>query len=155
MLDPMSALSVAASAVQFVDFSIKMVSKGRELYDSPSGSLEENLRLKRTTKALVDRRGNVRKALNVDSLRPPLAISDTEADLLELCENCLKVGQKLVDRLASLEVKEGEKHRRWKSIRQALKSEWGKKEVNEMRDGLAGCKSELMLYILISVQYVF
>jgi hypothetical protein len=52
-------------------------------------------------------------------------------------------------------VKEGEKHRRWKSIRQALKSEWGKKEVNEMRDGLAGCKSELMLYILISVQYVF
>jgi hypothetical protein len=155
MLDPMSALSVAASAVQFVDFSIKMVSKGRELYDSPSGSLEENLRLKRTTKALVDRRGNVRKALNVDSLRPPLAISDAEADLLELCENCLKVGQKLGDRLASLEVKEGEKHRRWKSIRQALKSEWGKNEVNEVRDSLAGCKSELMLYILISVQYVF
>lgn len=149
----MSALSVAASAVQFVDFCVKIVSKGRELYHSPSGSLEENLQLKHSTKALVDHRGNVSKALNVDSLRPPLVISDAQADLLELCDNCLKVGNKLMDRLTGLEI-EREKHRRWKSIRQALKSEWGKKEVNEMRDSLARYKSDLMLFILLSVQYV-
>jgi uncharacterized protein (UPF0264 family) len=155
MLEPMSALSVAASAVQFVDFCVKIVSKGRELYHSPSGSLEENLQLKHSTKVLVGRRGNVSKAINVDSLRPPLVISDAQADLLELCDNCLKVGNKLMDRLTGLEIKEREKHRRWKSIRQALKSEWGEKEVNEMRDSLAGYKTDLMLYILLSVQYVF
>jgi hypothetical protein len=155
MLDPMSALSVAASAVQFVDFSIKMVSKGKKIYKSTSGALEENLQPSRSAEMLVRHKEGVWNSLRVGAIRPPLAISDSQADLLELCENCLEMGGKLADRLRSLEVKEGEKHRRWKSIRQALKSEWGKKEVNEMRDSLTGYKSDLMLYILISAQYVF
>jgi hypothetical protein len=93
MLDPMSALSVAASAVQFVDFSLKMVSKSKEIYKSTSGVLEENSQLTRSTKTLVQHRENVRRALFVDCLRPPLTISDTQADLLEVCDNCLKVGE--------------------------------------------------------------
>jgi hypothetical protein len=155
MLDPMSALSIAASAVQFVDFSIKIVSKSKEIYKSTSGGLEENLQLTRSAKTLVKSSEDFRNALHVGGIHPPVVISDSQADLLGLCENCLKGAKRLADRLTSLEVKEGEKRRGWKSIRQALKSEWGKKEVNEMRDILAGYKSELMLYILISVQYVF
>jgi hypothetical protein len=154
MLDPMSALLVAASAVQFVDFSIKMVSKSKELYKSTSGALEENLQLSQSARILLGCEKEVRNALHVLTFHPPLVISDSQADLLELCENCLNVGLKLVDRLTSLEMKDGLKHRRWQSIRQALKSEWGKREVNEMRDSLAGYKSDLMLFILLSVQYV-
>jgi hypothetical protein len=152
MLDPMSALSVATSAVQFVDFSINMVSKGKELYKS--GALEENLQLSQYARILLGCEEEVRNALHVLAFHPPLVISDSQADLLELRENCLKGGRRLADRLTNLEVKQGEKHRRWKSIREALKSEWGKKEVNDMRDSLARYKSDLMLFILLSVQYV-
>jgi hypothetical protein len=113
MLDPISALAVAAGAVQFVDFSIKMVSKGKKIYKSTSGALEENLQLSRSTEMLVRHMEDVRNSLRVGAIHPPLTISDSQAYLLELCENCLEVGGKLADRLTSLEVKEGEKHRRW------------------------------------------
>jgi uncharacterized protein (UPF0264 family) len=154
MLDPLSALSVAASALQFIDFSVNIISKSKEIYKSTSGALEEYSELTRSTKTLVHYKEKVRKALDVDSLRPPVVINDAQADLLELCDTCLKVGEKLTEQLTSLEVMDGGTHRRWKTVRQALKNEWGKKEVNKMRDSLSGYKSDLMLYILIAVQYV-
>jgi hypothetical protein len=131
-----------------------MVSKSNKIYASTTGALVKNEQLALSVNGLAHHRKNIRNALEVDSLRPPMAISDAQADLLELCDNCLKVGEKLVVRLKRLEVKEGEKHRRWRSIRQALKSELGKRELNEMRDSLARYKCDLMLFILIAVQYV-
>jgi hypothetical protein len=41
-LDPLSALSVAASAIQFIDFSSKIVSKGKHIYKSANGVLRED-----------------------------------------------------------------------------------------------------------------
>jgi hypothetical protein len=46
VLDPMSAVSLAATIVQFVDFSSKIVSKGYHLYKSADGVLPENERLR-------------------------------------------------------------------------------------------------------------
>ena len=45
VLDPLSAVSLAATVVQFVDFSSKIVSKGYHLYTSAGGALPENARL--------------------------------------------------------------------------------------------------------------
>lgn len=53
-LDPLSALSVAASVVQFVDFARKIVSKGKQLYKSPGGALRENEQTETATKRLQD-----------------------------------------------------------------------------------------------------
>ena len=41
-LDPLSALPIGASVVQFVDFAYKIVLKGRELYDSPNRAIYNN-----------------------------------------------------------------------------------------------------------------
>jgi hypothetical protein len=41
-MDPLTALSVAACVVQFVDYGTKLLSKGRELYKSADGALWEN-----------------------------------------------------------------------------------------------------------------
>jgi hypothetical protein len=38
MLDPLTALSLASSVIQFVDFGIKLFRSGRELYGSSNGS---------------------------------------------------------------------------------------------------------------------
>ena len=45
MLDPFSALSLAAETIQFVDFSSKIVLGATELYQSTTGSLTENVEL--------------------------------------------------------------------------------------------------------------
>jgi hypothetical protein len=66
-LDPLSALSVAASVVQFVDFAGKIVSKGKELYTSPSGALSENEWTETVTKRLQALTHNLHKSLYIAS----------------------------------------------------------------------------------------
>lgn len=51
-IDPLSALSVAASIVQFAEFAGKIVSKGKELYSSTSGALRENEETESATERL-------------------------------------------------------------------------------------------------------
>ena len=45
MLDPFSAISLASSIVQFVDFGKRLVSEGRELYESADGALAKHVEL--------------------------------------------------------------------------------------------------------------
>ena len=43
MLDPLSALSVAAATVAFVDFGYKLVSETKRTYTDASGATKENV----------------------------------------------------------------------------------------------------------------
>ena len=45
VLAALAALSVASSVVQFVDFSVKVISKGNKYYRSTDGALVENTEL--------------------------------------------------------------------------------------------------------------
>ena len=38
-MDPLPALSVAGNIIQFIDFGVRLLSKARELYKSPDGTL--------------------------------------------------------------------------------------------------------------------
>lgn len=49
-MDPLSALSVAAAVVQFVDYGTRLVSKTRELYKSTQGALTTNIELEAASK---------------------------------------------------------------------------------------------------------
>jgi hypothetical protein len=62
-IDPLSALSVAASVVQFVEFAHKIVSKGRQLYDSPNGALHNNEETETITKRLQALTGMLKKSI--------------------------------------------------------------------------------------------
>lgn len=52
-MDPFSAFSLASSVIQFVDFGIKLFSKGRELYKSGSGALFINEEFGNVTTDLI------------------------------------------------------------------------------------------------------
>jgi hypothetical protein len=41
-MDPLSALSLAGTVVQFVDFGCKLLAEGRQIYQSSSGRLNTN-----------------------------------------------------------------------------------------------------------------
>jgi hypothetical protein len=147
-LDPLPALSIAASLVQFIDFSAKIVSKGNRLFQSASGSLLENDQIESAAKRLRD--------LVQPIQPPPLATADDiqEQPLQDLCTECVKVATQLMGQLEELKVPDGCSHRRWKSIRQALKSVWSKDRLDEMQERLRSLDEQLKTHILILLRYL-
>jgi len=149
VLDPISALSLAAAVVQFVDFSSKLVSKGYHLYHSVGGALPQNLELEAVASELSqlatrlryhDRSGDLTK------------LSKEEKSLDAMSEQCTNIADELLSRLEKLKVEKGAKHRAWKSFRQALKSVWNKDELDELSERLLGYRDQLQFQILLSMK---
>ena len=44
-MDPISAIGLAGSVINLVDFTTRLISKGSQYYESPSGAVIENLEL--------------------------------------------------------------------------------------------------------------
>jgi hypothetical protein len=52
-MEPLSALSVAASVAQFLEFGYSLVSKSREIYGSAQGTSIQNAELETATNHLL------------------------------------------------------------------------------------------------------
>jgi hypothetical protein len=126
-LDPLSALSVVASVVQFVDFASKLVSKGVQVYNSVDGALIENVEVEHATERLIELSDRLRT-----SLHPGLqvAVSDSDQVLETICKRCAVVSSELIAHLEKLKVPTGEQHGKWRSYRKALKSVWSKEDLD-------------------------
>lgn len=148
VLDAFSAVSLAATIVQFVDFSSKIVSKGYHLYRSADGILPENARLGYVIADLKDLNARLQVCENVDCL------TKDEQSLADLSSQCSEVATELMRRLEKLSVEQHAKNRRWRSFRQALKSVWSKEALDEMAKTLSRYRSQLQLHILLSLRYV-
>jgi hypothetical protein len=109
-LDPISALSVAAAAVQFVQLSSQLVSKGRHVYNSSHGTTEENeiaesvtLRLqeltKRVAKASVTAPTNTCVSNSMQmmpSTQASLEMSEHHERIRSICEECETADQRQI-----------------------------------------------------------
>lgn len=174
-LDPLSTLSVAASVVQFIEFAGKIVSKGRELYKSSSGALGENERTETVTKRLHDLTAKLKSSLQNASrtrqnparttvLQPAEDVQEyvkqkedekeQELRLQEICNECAAVSAELLKHMTDLKVPKGQEHRQWKSFRQALKSVWSKKGVDDIARRLLVLRHELDTHVLVLVRRV-
>lgn len=146
-MDPMSAISFAATIVQFVDFSSKIVSKGYGLYKSADGALPENEQLGYVVSDLKTLNARLRNVQNSG------ASSRDETALVKLSQQCAGIADELLFKLEKLKVPKEAKFRKWKSLRQALKSVWNKEELNKMAATLSDFRSQLELHILVSLRY--
>jgi hypothetical protein len=147
-MDPLSALSVAASVVQFVQFGASLVSKTHEIYASHEGTLSANVQVEAATKRLIGL---------VDGLRGPLVAGNSfpsvgSQELEDICNKCISISKELLARLNKLRVQDTHKHRKWKSFRQALKSVWSKDGIEATRKQLAACKDELDMHMTVSIR---
>jgi hypothetical protein len=145
VLDALSAVSLAATIVQFVDFSSKIVSKGYHLYKSADGALPE---LGYVIRDL--------KSLNARLQYPEISscLTRDEQSLEDLSSQCSTIATELLGRLEKLSVEQNGRNRKWKSFRQALKSVWSKEALDEMKTTLSGYRSQLELHVLLSLRYV-
>ena len=150
VLTGIEALSLAATIFQMIDFSSKIVSKGKALYKSSSGILKEH---EVTETAAYRLQAMCRKLTfslhSTEGASGPLNTDD--AMLEEICGNCITLSRELLVYLGKLKVPTG-RNRKWKSFRQALKSVWSKEGVDEMARRLGEARKDLDTFILLKVQ---
>lgn len=96
-MDPLSAFSLACGVLQVVDFSCKLISATKSLYQK--GSLEENDDLETQISHLSALRSalNSKRALNYTSYQD-------YQELLKLAAECDAIAQELLGELDNLEV---------------------------------------------------
>jgi N-terminal domain on NACHT_NTPase and P-loop NTPases len=145
----LDALSLAATIVQLVDFASKLVSKGYHVYRSADGALPHNLEMEAVAKDLSHLTARLRSR---KSLGNPSVLTEDERALEALAEKCSEIASTLLGRLDKLKVKKEERHRGWKSARQALKSVWNKKELDDLAQRLSNYRDQLQFSILFSMK---
>jgi len=104
-MDPLTALSVASSVIQFVDFGSKLLSRSRQLYKSKEGVLTENFDVETITKDITTLvkglKGKLPEHRSMSVLKP----SEDDEALDELCRRCVSIAGELIARLQKVKVK--------------------------------------------------
>lgn len=149
-MDPLTALSLAGTIIQFVDFGSRILKGSHQFYESASGALPANEELELRTRDLSDLVLKLQRPLHADDGSTP---SDHAAlkSLQTLCNTCSQVAKELLARLEGLKV-EG-KHKAWKSFGHAIKAAWSQREVDNLSSRLLDFRRSLETHVLSSIRY--
>ncbi|KAN0120282.1 hypothetical protein V8E51_002490 [Hyaloscypha variabilis] len=158
MLDPFTALGVAGNIVQFVDFTVKLISKSREIYESAEGASVEHLDLEAIANNLSRLTERLQKDLQ-QHLLPPIdegvPLPETKENRAELQlgsinSKCSREVDALLSILRDLKV-DGE-HKKWKSFRLALMTVWKEDQIKGVVSRLSEYRKDLDTELLFSLR---
>ena len=147
-MDPVSALGIAAAVAQFLQFAGSLVSQSHEIY--VEGALVDHVECENAAKRLENLAKEVQSSLGDLNGLHKLSV-DAQA-LRVICLRCGKLSADLISRLNQLRV--GGKHRRWNSVRQALKTVCTRDRIEGVAAQLASCREELNQHLIASIRYV-
>lgn len=147
-MDPLTCLSIAGNVVQFIDFSFKIYSDTRQLYEDGRLQVHEQ-----TQKAAEDL-SKFSKSLSQSSRRQQIIGQATENDIQlgAICQECTKLADEMVARLRKFDV--SKKDNVLKSVCQVLRSMWSSDELAKTEETLAGYRDMLNSRLLGSLGYV-
>jgi len=132
VLEVFTALGLASSIVQFVDFGCNLFSKASELHQSAEGVSTENADLEIIARSLERLSDGLIKSTRAAAFGA--GQSADEDELRRLAEKCRSVAGELLSVLGALGIQGS--NTRWKSFRQALLSMWKKPKVEKMTETL-------------------
>ena len=159
-MDPLTALSLTGTVIQFVDFGSRLLSQGRQLYNSADGKLTANEENEVITRDLH----NLIKKLRQSISSPEHFVGGfTQEDLeqkngLELiCDRAATVAEEIIVRLNELVIPEDVllKDKRWrklKTFQQVLKSGWSSGEIASLLARLGELRKSLDTNLLYSAK---
>ena len=142
-MDQLTTLSRAGTLNQFVDFALKILTTGHQLYSGSIASLSAYEELKCVARDLSGLAKRLSHAPRYD------AVSGTfqgGAVLEDICKECEAVVQDLMDHLRTLkmQVKKGP----LKGFRPALKATWAQKDLEALIQNLQGVRKSLDSWLL-------
>lgn len=148
-METLAAVSLAGNIVNFLDFGLKVVSKGREIYRASDGALSENNDLEVVTRDLLVLQTRMERSLTSTTLAYDL--NQPDEDLVQLLESSNELARRLLERLNM--AKALGRFKRWKSLRQAIKSVSSKTEVDDIASRLTAYRAQFQTRILSSIRY--
>lgn len=149
-MDPLSALSIAASVVQFLQFGGSLISKASQIHKH--GAMLSNISCAEATTRLEDLSSSVKNDLR--ELEGLGKLSPDSKALEAICANCVLLSKALGSCLAALAVNEKlqGKEKKWKSFRQAFKTIYSKDKVDGLAAQLRECREELNTHLIVSIK---
>lgn len=167
MLDPLTALSLGSNIVQFVDFSLRLVSTSAEIAGSTPGASANNLglenvysRLQKFTTELqsigsppepydVDPTASVEELAHANRIKPHVSA------ILEIAADCQIVNKELLGILDGLHIDPASSRRRLRAVGVALKSVLKSKRIEELKKQLERFQQLLTLHFFPLLKFVF
>lgn len=153
VLDPVSAVGLAGSVVQFVSFTTGLLSKGNEIYHSADGAVIENLELEMITRNLAGLLSQLSTPLKDDPSEDSSTDSATEMDSLrlkDLSDSCGSAARDLLDTLEDIKLKGS--HRKWRSLRQALRTSWSNEKIDGLVRRISRYREELSFNLILAIR---
>ena len=145
MAEGLAAIGLAGNIIQFISFSFVLVSKTRELHESTSGLLNENIDLKIISQDISALSNGI-----TSSARSSRRLS-------EIAHHCDTIARELLDAINRLNKQHvpgsGKVPTKWQSFRKALKSVWGKAHIEELTLRLARLRDQVNMHLVSETKY--
>lgn len=142
-MDPVSAIGLAANILQFIEYSCRIISDAKEIYQSTHGATAENIELQGVAENL--------SSLSASMIQPakstPEPISQAEQKIYELASSSKALADELLATIQGLQIS-GSRHRKWRSFRQALNTVWKKDKIGDLQKRLEMIRRHLSIHIL-------
>ena len=147
MLDPLTALSLAASVVQFVEFGGKLISKSHEIYISTNGATKENATIGEVTADIksISRR-LVKQSDTIHGSSPD------EVELTNLANSCEELADDLLRLLANLKVAPGAS--KWEAFKKAVLTARKEGHVQDLEKRLGKVRKQVTSRLQYMMAYV-
>jgi hypothetical protein len=145
-MDPLTAIGLAGSIVQFVSFSHEFVSLGKEIYKSSTGVREQTIELDTMIQDLSAVHKSLRQAWSTD----PAQRSREQNNISSLVSQCEPIYKELQKVLASLQV-QGD-HRKWTSFCKALKSVWKEDQIRDLEGRLQRLQQQIDSHLIADIR---
>lgn len=143
-MELLSALAVATSVAQFLDFAGKVLRGSFEIGTSSSGQLYQHKSLSQIAKDLED----LSAALDPNAPDGQAALtadgrSSNDVKIQNLCKECHGVANQLLVLLNKLRGREDGKRTSWDNLRRAPRSVWDADRIQNLKSQLEAYRQEL------------
>ena|SRR5277367_356425 len=134
-MDPLTAIGLASSIVQFVDFGTKLIGGAREIYRSTTGTTAQNATLEvviTEVRAWCSR---------LNSPDPSSVYSEEEKAICSLAAECQKLSGEILELIQKTRPKKEKS--RTEAFFAAIRDKWHEDDKHKLQERLGKCRSQL------------
>ncbi|KAI8956112.1 hypothetical protein F4801DRAFT_586227 [Xylaria longipes] len=148
-MDPLSALGVAAAAVQFLDFGCRVLADAREIYKSKTDSDPESVELWKVSRDLMELITEVELKLG-DAKWETETAGASEQVFVRLCGECRDISRELQDMISNVQAKGTTKLTlAMVSFVHALNGAQSPAKIEQLKERLNQARQQMMMAVLV------